>query len=184
MGDVISTIIEIVLVLILLLSPPLFIGSCIASIYSKGVRAKIKRHKWLFASWGVSSLLCILILSAIVSAASGVIGTAKKARTIAEQDQIHTAILNYETEYGKPSPATDNAGIKRELEGDNPRKIEFINIKPQDLNDKRELMDAWGTPFRISVADPDHPVIQSAGPDKQWNTPDDMNWGKSRSYRH
>jgi len=66
----------------------------------------------------------------------------------------------------------------KELAGDNPRKIEFISLMPQHFNEKGEVVDIWGTPLRLSVADPEHPVIQSAGPDKQWNTPDDMNWEK------
>ena len=60
------------------------------------------------------------------------------------------------------------------LMGGNRRGIEFLTLKKSDINNEGEMLDAWGTPFRIDMADPQHPKIRSAGPDRKWGTADDL----------
>jgi Type II secretion system (T2SS), protein G len=38
---------------------------------------------------------------------------------------------------------------------------------------KTNLDDPWGTPFRFRIID-GHPVVDSAGPDRKFDTPDDI----------
>ena len=88
--------------------------------------------------------------------------------------QVQTAISSYQTEYGVPPPGNDNASVVRALEGDNPRKIEFLTVKESDKNSKGEILDAWSFPLQITMTDPSHPLIRSIAPDKFVNIPDDL----------
>jgi len=96
------------------------------------------------------------------------------SKTQMELDQIRKGILDYETEYGNPPPPTDNRELMQILQGFNPHKIQFITSEPWEFNAKEEPVDAWGNRLRISMTDPKKPLVQSAGPDKKWDTADDL----------
>jgi hypothetical protein len=96
------------------------------------------------------------------------------SRTQMELDQIRKGILSYETEYGNPPPPSDNREMMQILQGFNPHKTQFLASEPWEFNAKEEPVDAWGTRLRISVVDPKNPLVQSAGPDKKWDTADDL----------
>jgi hypothetical protein len=96
------------------------------------------------------------------------------SKTQTELDQISKGILSYETEYGNPPPPTDDRELMQVLQGFNPHKTQFITSEPWELNSKEEPVDTWGNRLRISLTDPKNPLVQSAGPDKKWNTADDL----------
>ena len=73
-----------------------------------------------------------------------------------------------------PLEERDNAHVISALEGQNIRQIIFISLNPRCKNTQGEVLDEWGTPLRIIMADPHNPVIRSAGPDKIWGTQDDL----------
>ena len=88
--------------------------------------------------------------------------------------QIYTACQAFRTEYGGLPESPENCRLKKILGGDNPRGIEFLFTRPTDLNPNGEMIDPWGTPFRITF-DPDSKVhVISAGPDKIFGTADDI----------
>jgi hypothetical protein len=144
----------------------------LSAIFSPEARKKIGEHKILHALWlVVSSTLVFLIL---FGEPRGNIRMARRAMTENSANQVQIAILNYETEYGSSPSGKTNAELVRELEGDNPRKIEFLSLRPSDKNIKGEMLDAWGRPLVITMTDPHHPIVESAGPDRKWGTKDDL----------
>ncbi len=91
---------------------------------------------------------------------------------------IAGAVQYYEKEYGVMPPVTSNAQFIKVLMGDNPRKIEFIDMGPRqdERNANGEMIDPWGTPFQFSVDDKGKFHFRSAGPDKIFGTADDREW--------
>lgn len=96
------------------------------------------------------------------------------SRTQAELDQVRKGIIDYEYQYGVLPSVGDYRDLVQILQGTNPNKTVFITCDPWELDSKGELVDAWGTRLRISLADPKNPQLQSAGLDKRWNTADDL----------
>ena len=47
-------------------------------------------------------------------------------------------------------------------------------FKVNQMDSRDELVDGWGTPFRISYLSDSEVSIVSAGPDKIFGTPDDI----------
>jgi len=68
----------------------------------------------------------------------------------------------------------DNHLFIEALSGKNPEKAAYMLIKARNLNSKGELIDDWGTPFRISYFSASDVLILSAGPDKIFGTSDDI----------
>jgi hypothetical protein len=140
------------------------------AIFLAKSRAIIRKYPLLHLAW----LLASVAVFAPIFLAHREMRFSTRARTVSSMSQIHSAILSYETEFGIPPKGKNNAEITQELVGNNPRTIPFLAPMPRDLNGKKELIDSWGTPFRISILDPKNPLIQSAGPDRKWNTSDDL----------
>jgi hypothetical protein len=67
----------------------------------------------------------------------------------------------------------DNHTFQADLSGAYAGRI-YINFKPSEVNDKGELIDEWGTPFRIWYISDKEIGITSAGPDKTFGTADDI----------
>lgn len=157
-----------------LLSIPIcFIVEAIGAVFSQTVRERIRAHKWLYALWGVASLLIFFSLFATghMSPNSRVMRTVK---TKMELNQIYAGVLAYETEYGTQPDSSNNREVVAILSGKNPRKLEIITFSHWELDSKGTAIDAWGTPLRILLSDPKNPRVQSAGADQVWGTPDDL----------
>lgn len=92
----------------------------------------------------------------------------------ATESMIENACLNYMMEYNQFPPATDNKTLAAALLGDNPRHIVFLALTPSQLNADHEIIDQWGTPFRVSLQGGTGVRIVSAGPDKVFGTSDDV----------
>ena len=77
---------------------------------------------------------------------------------------LDTALLDYQKEFGK-FPEGSAGEIMSALRGKNDKAQTFIEPAPTALNDHGEMVDPWGTPFRITFdADSKIPKIHSAGP--------------------
>jgi type II secretory pathway pseudopilin PulG len=135
------------------------------AIFSSKARQAI-RQKWLFHSTLLTtSVASVLLLLFILSASTHAINAAKRARTANEANQILTAILQYETEYGEPPASNKNTRLTKILMSDNPRGIAFLSVMPKDMNTQGEMVDAWGQPYRISLADPQRSKVYSTSPE-------------------
>jgi len=73
------------------------------------------------------------------------------------------------------NPVGTNPEITSQLLGHNPRHINFIDPSAgMRVNDKGELVDAWGTPYFFHQISGSEMEIHSAGPDKIMWTADDL----------
>lgn len=72
-------------------------------------------------------------------------------------------------------PSMENKVFYKQITGDNPRKIEYMEFTKRDVNINGEIIDAWQTPVKIAF-DQNHSIIFiSAGKDKKIGTKDDIN---------
>jgi hypothetical protein len=84
------------------------------------------------------------------------------------------AIRQYGSMFGG-NPVGNNAEITSQLNGNNPRHINFINASSgMRLNENGELIDPWGTPYFFHQISGTDTEIHSAGPDKIMWTSDDL----------
>jgi len=89
-------------------------------------------------------------------------------------DNVRHAIRDYGSRFGG-NPVGVNAEITRQLSGDNPKQVNFINPEAgMRLNDQGELVDPWGTPYFFHQLSGTEMEIRSAGPDKIMWTEDDL----------
>jgi hypothetical protein len=72
------------------------------------------------------------------------------------------------------NPVGENAEITAALLGDNPAHFAFISRSHRALNDRGELCDRWGTPFRFHQLSGTEMEVRSAGPDRKFGTADDV----------
>ena len=78
------------------------------------------------------------------------------------------ALLNYRKEYGQ-FPEGGAGEIMSALRGKNEKEVVFIDPPPTALNDLGEMLDPWGTPFRITFDKTSNmPKIHSAGPNQKF----------------
>jgi hypothetical protein len=88
---------------------------------------------------------------------------------------FRTAISAYTSEYGQP-PAGTQQNILKALQGDNPRRIVFMERSPE-MNLKDGLfLDPWGIPYKAEFSQDGFPWVYSAGENKvdEWGHGDDV----------
>lgn len=89
-------------------------------------------------------------------------------------DNMRVLIHNYGAEFGE-NPVGNNAEITAALKGKNPRQINFIRDGAGlRVNDRGELVDAYGTPFFFHQLSGKVMEIRSAGEDRTLWTFDDL----------
>lgn len=72
------------------------------------------------------------------------------------------------------NPVGENVEIAAALLGDNPKKLAYLPSKGPFLNADGQLIDRWGTPYFFHQLSANETEILSAGPDRQFNTGDDV----------
>jgi hypothetical protein len=77
---------------------------------------------------------------------------------------------------GQGNPVGENSEIAAALAGDNPQHLVLIPRNHRAFNDRGELCDRWGTPFRFHALSGEHMDLRSAGPDRKFGTADDAVW--------
>jgi hypothetical protein len=87
---------------------------------------------------------------------------------------IQTACMAYVVEYNRLPPSSDNQRFTAALLGDNSRFIAFISLSDDEINDKKEMIDPWSTPLKMTFLDNGTLQVTSAGPDKIFGTMDDI----------
>lgn len=128
--------------------------------------------------WSIYGVAALVLWAAVISAVfpgSGALGAAHRAEAANEASQILIACRNYDAEYGQMPESPENARLIKSLTGNNPRKIPFLMLKASQLNSNGEMIDPWGTPFRITFDSGSKVNVTSAGPDKIFGTADDEN---------
>lgn len=86
-------------------------------------------------------------------------------------------LADYRLVYRENPVGTENAEIVAQLLGDNPKQVVFLDPELPALNDRGELLDRWGTPFRFHPLRADLMDVISLGPDRTPWTGDDLSLG-------
>jgi len=65
-------------------------------------------------------------------------------------------------------PLGSNAEVARALKGNNNKNVIILVGRKNELNEKGEIVDPWGTPLRIYFSD-NGVLIRSAGPNRRFD---------------
>jgi hypothetical protein len=89
-------------------------------------------------------------------------------------ENMSRAIHQYGEMFGG-NPVGTNPEITKQLNGGNPKHINFITAAAgMRVDDSGELVDPWGTPYFFHQISGSETEIRSAGPDKIMYTADDI----------
>jgi hypothetical protein len=89
-------------------------------------------------------------------------------------ENVGRAIRQYGEMFGG-NPVGNNQEIASQLNGGNPKGINFINAEAgMRINEQGEIVDAWGTPYFFHQISGTDMEIHSAGPDRVMWTSDDL----------
>lgn len=129
----------------------------------------------------------VLLTTVAAIAVSGLlVGCAKvaRARTPTEKfnrdsESLILGLQQYK-EFTGSYPPGNNVAIAKALLGQDGKKVLILAVRQNDLNDKGEIVDAWGTPFRFYFSGTEV-LIRSAGPNQIWE--DDANPQADDLYR-
>jgi hypothetical protein len=86
---------------------------------------------------------------------------------------IASALTTYQAIFDS-YPTGDSVLISKALRGDNPKKIMLLEARNNGISIKGELLDPWGTPYKIGIVGKTNFVIRSAGPNKKFDEKDDI----------
>jgi hypothetical protein len=86
----------------------------------------------------------------------------KKIRARADVSMLCAAVIQYRATYGLP-PSGNHAQILAALRGENLRHIRFLDRPSKSFNERGELLDPWGRPYRIDTTNPAFPWAYSLG---------------------
>jgi len=64
-------------------------------------------------------------------------------------------------------PTGNNIAIAQALLGQSQKKVLILSVRRAKINDKGEILDAWGTPLQFYFSH-NEVMIRSAGPNKAW----------------
>jgi len=84
-------------------------------------------------------------------------------------DDLFTALQKYKERVGS-YPTGGNLEVSKALQGGNSKNVIVIvgSAKKNNLNEKGEIIDPWGTPLRIYFSDTGV-LIRSAGPNRRFD---------------
>ncbi len=92
---------------------------------------------------------------------------AKTTQFNEDVDNLFYALQQYKERIGS-YPVGSNAEVAKALMGNNSKNLMILVGRKKDVNSKGELVDPWGTPFRIYFAG-EGVLIRSAGPNKRFD---------------
>jgi hypothetical protein len=82
-------------------------------------------------------------------------------------DNLFAALQKYKERVGS-YPVGSNAEVAKALQGANSKNVIVIVGRKNEVNDKGEFEDPWGTPLRIYFSDVGV-LIRSAGPNRRFD---------------
>jgi len=94
---------------------------------------------------------------------------ARTAQFNNDVEDLFTALQKYKERVGS-YPAGGNLEVSKALQGANSKNVIVIvgSSRKNNLNDKGEIVDPWGTPLRIYFSDTGV-LIRSAGPNRRFD---------------
>ena len=117
--------------------------------------------------------IAVVLIAMLVAGGYGVSvynGWQVKARTQRFNDDIENlfASLQKYKEYVGSYPVGSNSDVVKALKGSNPKSVIILVGRKEELNEKGEFIDPWGTPLRIYFAD-NTVLVRSAGPNRRFD---------------
>ena len=79
---------------------------------------------------------------------SGMQANARATKLSQDMDNLFSALQKYKERVGS-YPVGSNAEISQALKGKNSKSVIILSGTKEDLNDKGEYVDPWGTPLKI-----------------------------------
>jgi hypothetical protein len=98
---------------------------------------------------------------------NGIRANAKTAQFNEDVDNLFYALQQYKERVGS-YPVGSNAEVSKALKGKNSKNLIILSGRKENLNDKGEYVDPWGTPLRIYFSG-DSVLVRSAGPNKRFD---------------
>ena len=94
---------------------------------------------------------------------------ARTAQFNNDVEDLFTALQKYKERVGS-YPTGGNIEVSKALQGANSKNVIIIvgSAKKNNLNEKGEIIDPWGTPLRIYFSDTGI-LIRSAGPNRRFD---------------
>ena len=125
----------------------------------------------------------ILTIALIVVGVSGVLWVAqgwtlrhadmKIGQFNADCDNLILGLQQYK-EFTGSYPVGNNATVTKSLLGQGEKKVLILAVRRTHMNDKGEIVDAWGTPLQFYFSN-NEVLIRSAGPNKVWEDSANLN---------
>ena len=92
---------------------------------------------------------------------------ARTSKLNEDVENLFSALQKYKEHVGA-YPVGGNAEVAKSLKGQNPKNVIILVGRKNDLNDKGEFVDPWGTPLRIYFSD-NGILVRSAGPNRRFD---------------
>lgn len=92
---------------------------------------------------------------------------ARTARFNEDVENLFVGLQKYKEVVGA-YPIGSNAEVVKALKGHNPKNAIIIVGRKNEMNEKGEFVDPWGTPLRIYFSD-NGVLIRSAGPNRRFD---------------
>ena len=92
---------------------------------------------------------------------------ARTSKLNEDVENLFSALQKYKEHVGA-YPIGGNAEVAKALKGQNPKNVIILVGRKNDLNDKGEFVDPWGTPLRIYFSD-NGIMVRSAGPNRRFD---------------
>ena len=129
----------------------------------------VKQSLMIVAGGCVLLLICLYLFTPLFSAA----GRTKSDTTRLEEEELAKAIARYATVFQK-FPADNNAALTKNLTGDNPQQLMFLNLVETSTNKDGQLVDIWSTPYKFAFVSTNRFTITSAGDNRTFGDTDDI----------
>jgi len=92
---------------------------------------------------------------------------ARTSKLNEDVENLFSALQKYKEHVGA-YPVGGNAEVAKALKGQNPKNVIILVGRKNDLNDKGEFVDRWGTALRIYFSD-NGILVRSAGPNRRFD---------------
>src|SRR5712691_10361952 len=92
---------------------------------------------------------------------------ARASKLNEDVENLFSSLQKYKEHVGS-YPVGGNAEVAKALKGRNAKNVIILMGRKQDLNDKGEFVDPWGTPLRIYFSD-NGILVRSAGPNRRFD---------------
>ena len=92
---------------------------------------------------------------------------ARTAKFNTDVENLFAALQTYKENVGA-YPTGNSAAVVKALQGQNPKNVIILMGRKNNVNDKGEYVDPWGTPLRIYFSD-NSVLLRSAGPNRRFD---------------